>query len=308
MEFGKMSKKVLVVMGGFSAEREVSLVTGQGVCEALRKKGYRVVAHDLSNTMAFIRAIEAEKPDVVFNALHGNWGEDGEIQGLLDMLQIPYTHSGLKASAVGMDKDLTKWVCQSIGIKVPLGEKTTYRDFCARGTMIAMPYVVKPVSDGSSVGVFIVRSEQDLQNVHYDNPEREILIEKYIEGQDITVTVLNDKALTVTALLPETGFYDYEAKYTAGKTRHILPAQLPEAAFQTALRYAEKLHKALGCNIVSRSDMRYNDKDGVVFLEINTNPGMTPLSLVPEQFKFCGGTYEDFCAIMVEGAKCRKIG
>ena len=295
-------------MGGFSAEREISLITGNGVCEALRTKGYEVVPCDLTDTMEFIRTLEKEKPDVVFNALHGNWGEDGEIQGLLDMLQIPYTHSGLKASAVGMDKDITKWVCQSLGIKVPVGEKTTYREFLERGTMIAMPFVVKPVSEGSSVGVFIVRTPEDWKQVCYDDLDREILIEKFIDGYDITVTVLNDKALTVTALHPKNGFYDYEAKYTDGMTQHIIPAPIPEAAFQTALRYAEKLHKALGCNIVSRSDLRYNDKDGVVMLEINTNPGMTPLSLVPEQFKYCGGSYEEFCAIMVEGAKCRKIG
>lgn len=295
-------------MGGFSAEREISLITGSGVCEALLKKGYKVVPYDLTDTMDFISALEKEKPDVVFNALHGNWGEDGEIQGLLDMLQIPYTHSGLKASAVGMDKDITKWVCQSLGIKVPVGEKTTYREFLERGTMIAMPFVVKPVSDGSSVGVFIVRAPEDWKHVCYDDLDREILIEKFIDGFDITVTVLNDKALTVTALHPKNDFYDYEAKYTDGMTQHIIPAPIPETAFQTALRYAEKLHKALGCNIVSRSDLRYNDKDGVVMLEINTNPGMTPLSLVPEQFKYCGGSYEEFCAIMVEGAKCRKIG
>lgn len=303
-----MSKKVLVVMGGFSAEREVSLVTGQGVCEALRQEGYEVVAHNLTDSREFIRILTTAKPDVVFNALHGNWGEDGEIQGLLDMLQIPYTHSGLKASAIGMDKDMTKWLCRSVGIKVPEGEKTTYREFCEHGTAIAMPYVIKPVSDGSSVGVYIIRDTADLAKVHYDDPAREILIEKYIAGQDLTVTVLNGKALTVTEILPQNEFYDYEAKYTDGVTRHVLPAPIPEAAFQTALQYAEKLHKALGCNIVSRSDMRYNAQDGVVMLEVNTNPGMTPLSLVPEQFKYCGGSYGEFCKLLVEGAKCRKIG
>ena len=303
-----MSKKVLVVMGGFSAEREVSLVTGRGVCKALRQEGYEVIAHDLTDSREFIRLLTDAKPDVVFNALHGNWGEDGEIQGVLDMLQIPYTHSGLKASAVGMDKDITRLVCQSVGIKVPQGEKKTYRQFCEFGTDIAMPYVLKPVSDGSSVGVYIVRTAADLTKVHYDNPDREILIEKYIGGQDLTVTVLNGKALTVTEILPQNEFYDYEAKYTDGITRHVLPAPIPEAAFQTALRYAEKLHKALGCNIVSRSDMRYNEQDGVVMLEINTNPGMTPLSLVPEQFKYCGGSYGEFCELLVEGAACRKIG
>ena len=302
-----MSKKVLVLAGGFSAEREVSLVTGRGAAAALRECGYKVIEHDLTDTAALIKTLWEEKPDAVFNALHGNWGEDGEIQGLLDLLQIPYTHSGLKASAVGMDKDLTKWICQSAGSKVPFGEKTTFRALRQNGTMVAMPYVDKPVSDGSSVGVYIVRTPEDLQAIDYADEEREILVEKYIEGKELTVSVLNGKALTVTEMRPKSGFYDYRAKYTDGVTEHVIPAEIPEAAFNTALRYAEKLHRALGCNTVSRTDMRYNEKDGVVVLEINTNPGMTPLSLVPEQFKYAGGSYRELCRILVEEAKCRKI-
>ncbi len=302
-----MSKKVLVLMGGFSAEREVSLITGRGAAEALRRTGYQVTEHDLTDTAVLVEELKRLQPDVVFNALHGNWGEDGEIQGLLDLMQIPYTHSGLRASAVGMDKDLTKWICQSCGIKVPFGEKTTLRAFKQNGTMIAMPYVIKPVSDGSSVGVYIIRTPDDLQQVDYQDEDREILIEKYIEGKELTVSVLRGKALTVTEMRPKSGFYDYRAKYTDGVTDHIIPAEIPEAAYNTALRYAEKLHKALGCNTVSRTDMRYNEHDGVVVLEINTNPGMTPLSLVPEQFKYTGGSYEDLCRILVEEARCRKI-
>jgi D-alanine-D-alanine ligase len=301
-----MSKKVLVVMGGFSAEREVSLVTGKGVYEALKKKGYDAIAYDLTNTFDFVDVLKKEKPDVVFNALHGNWGEDGEIQGFLDMMQIPYTHSGLKASALGMDKDITKRICRSGGIKVPVGETITYKKFRENGTLISFPYVVKPVSDGSSVGVFIIHSEKDLNAVHYDDENREILVEKFIEGKEITVTVLNDKALTVTELRPKVEFYNYEAKYTDGLTEHIIPAEIPESAFNAAMRYSEKLHKILGCNTISRCDLRYNDRDGVVLLEINTNPGMTPLSLVPEQFKYLGGSYEELCSILVENAKCRK--
>lgn len=302
-----MSKKVLVVMGGFSAERDVSLVTGKGAYDALLKCGYDVIAHDLTDTRKFMEILIQQKPDVVFNALHGNWGEDGEIQGFLDMLQVPYTHSGQKASAIGMDKDITKWICQSVGIKVPLGEKTTYRKFLENGTIIQLPYVLKPVSDGSSVGVFIIKEPKDLENVDYDDLDREILVEKFIDGKEITVSVLKDKALTVTELCPKVEFYDYQAKYTDGLTAHHIPAKIPEAAFNTAKHYAEKLHKALGCNTLSRSDLRYNDKDGVVLLEINTNPGLTPLSLVPEQFAYCGGTYEELCQILVEEAKCRKI-
>ncbi len=302
-----MSKKVLVLSGGFSAEREVSLLTGHGAAEALRECGYRVAEHELTDVESLIKTLWAEKPDVVFNALHGNWGEDGEIQGLLDLLQIPYTHSGLKASAIGMDKDLTKWVCRSAGIKVPLGEKTTLRRLRQEGAPMAFPYVVKPVSDGSSVGVYIIRRQEDLAMVEYADEQREILVEKYIDGKELTVGVLNGKALTVTEMRPQSGFYDYRAKYTAGITEHIIPAAIPETAFRTALGYAEKLHRALGCNSVSRTDMRYNQKDGVVVLEINTNPGMTPLSLVPEQFQYVGGSYRELCRILTEEARCRKI-
>ena len=301
-----MSKKVLVVMGGFSAEREVSLVSGHGIAEALRDEGYNVIEHDLHDVRKFLDALSEFKPDVVFNALHGNWGEDGEIQGLLDMLQIPYTHSGLKASALGMDKQLTKLVCHTIGIKTPLGEKTTYKHFLDEGTMITMPYVIKPVCDGSSVGVHIIRKNTDLKDVDF-NDDEEILIEKYIEGQELTVAVVEGKALTVTEMRPREGFYDYHAKYTDGATEHIIPAQIPETAFNEAMYYAEKLHKTLNCKTISRCDLRYNEKDGVVLLEINTAPGMTPLSLVPEQYKYCGGSYSKLCKILVEEASCRKM-
>lgn len=302
-----MSKKVLVMMGGFSSEREVSLVSGKGISEALREKGYDVIPHDLKDMGEFIKVLQNEKPDVVFNALHGNWGEDGEIQGFLDMLQIPYTHSGQKASAIGMDKSLTKKVCEAHGIKVPSGEETTYGAFKANGTMITMPYVVKPVCDGSSVGVFIIKSEDDLKNVSYDDDEEEILIEKFISGRELTCAVLDGKALAVTELRPKVDFYDYKAKYTDGMTEHVLPAELPEDVTATCMRYAERLHKKLGCNMISRCDFRYNPDDGVVLLEINTAPGMTPLSLVPEQAKFCGISYTDLCSRLVENAACRKL-
>lgn len=301
-----MSKKVLVVEGGFSAEREVSLVSGHGIADALRTEGYDIMEHDLRDIRKFLNVLDEFKPDVVFNALHGNWGEDGEIQGVLDMLQIPYTHSGLKASAVGMDKQITKLICDSIGIKTPSGEKITYKHFAQAGTQIAMPYVIKPVCDGSSVGVHIIRSSADLTEVKFDD-DAEILIEKYIEGQELTVSVLQSSALTVTEMRPREGFYDYHAKYTDGATDHIIPAQIPQSAFDTAMRNAEKLHQALGCKTVSRCDFRYNQKDGVVLLEINTAPGMTPLSLVPEQYKYCGGSYSKLCRILVEEASCRKM-
>jgi len=294
-------------MGGFSAEKEVSITSGKGIETALKKLGYEVISHILVDSNKLIEIIKKEKPDVVFNALHGNWGEDGEIQGLLDMMQIPYTHSGLKASAIGMDKNITKLVCNSIGIKVPEGEKMTFADFCQFGTSVDYPYVIKPVSDGSSVGVYIIRSAADLEKVDFSDINTEILIEKYIEGQELTVAVLQGKALTVTEMCPKKGFYDYHAKYTDGATMHIIPAKIPQNVFDNAKQLAEKLHKELGCKTVSRSDFRYNKKDGLVLLEINTAPGMTPLSLVPEQYAHTGGTYEKLCQILVEEASCRKI-
>lgn len=302
-----MKKKVLVLIGGFSAEREVSLVSGRGVAEALKKAGYETVLHDLTDSRRLLKVLEEEKPAVVFNALHGNFGEDGEIQGFLDMLQIPYTHSGVKTSAIGMDKDMTKQVCRANDIKVADSEKLTVKKFKKEGTAVALPYVLKPVSDGSSVGVYIIKEAADLENVHYDNEAEEILAEKYISGQELTVAVLDGEALAVTELRPKVEFYDYKAKYTDGMTSHILPAEIPAEAERMAKIYAEKLHKALGCNTISRCDFRYNEKDGVVLLEINTNPGLTPLSLVPEQAKFKGIGYEDLCAKLVEDAKCRII-
>lgn len=302
-----MPKKILVLSGGFSAEREVSAVSGKGVAQALRECGYDVVEHDLTSAYKLLEALQAEKPDAVFNALHGNWGEDGEIQGFLDMLQIPYTHSGLAASFLGMNKLLTKEICRLNGIKTADYQTLTYGEFKKHGTYMDFPYVLKPQSDGSSVGVFIVKNKKDESVVCYDDDACELLAEKYIAGKEITVAVIDGKACGVTELRPQTGFYDYNAKYSNGATMHILPAEIDERAAKTAMEYAEKIHRLLGCNTVSRSDFRYNDKDGVVFLEINTNPGMTPLSLVPEQAEYVGISYQKLCKKLVENAACRKI-
>lgn len=302
-----MSKKVLVMMGGFSAEREVSLVSGAGVVKALQISGYEVLSYDLKNVHDFIEVLQEQKPDVVFNALHGNWGEDGTIQGFLDLMQVPYTHSDLRASAIGMDKSITKKMAVEEGIRVAKDEKMCFGDFKKKGTKIAIPYVVKPVSDGSSVGVFIVKCEEDLSAINYDNDKDELLIESFIAGKELTVAVLEDRALGVTELRPTVEFYDYKAKYTNGMTLHVLPAELPDDVAATCMDYAEKLHKKLGCNMVSRCDFRYNEKDGVVLLEINTNPGLTPLSLVPEQARYRGISYEELCANLVENAKCRQL-
>lgn len=302
-----MAKKVLVMSGGFSSEREVSLVTGTGVAAALREAGYEVVAYDLRDFREFIDVLEKEKPDVVFNALHGNYGEDGTIQGFLDLMQIPYTHSGLSASAAGMRKDITREVAKSIGIKTAPAQIMSYRAFKAAAETLARPFVVKPVSDGSSVGVFIVADAADLKNVVYHDDDILLLAEKYIPGRELTVMVLEDKAYTVTELRPKVGFYDYKAKYTDGMTEHLLPAPVSDETAEICKDYAVKIHRALGCNTVSRSDFRYNPEDGVVLLEINTNPGLTPLSLVPEQAKYAGISYKELCVKLVEGAKCRLI-
>ena len=302
-----MTKKVLVLMGGFSAEREVSLSSGGDIAEALKSKGYDVVLYDLQNTWDFIDVLQKEKPDVVFNGLYGNWGEDGTVQGMLDLLQIPYTHSGVKTSVIGMDKYLTKQIARSQGIKTAADEKTTARKLAAQGTVISLPYVVKPVADGSSVGVFIVKTPEEAREIRYDDPDREILIEKYIPGRELTVMCLEGRAYAVTELRAAGGFYNYKAKYTDGVTQHVLPAEIPDEVAATCKEYAEKIHRALGCCMVSRSDFRWNETDGVVFLEINTNPGMTKLSLVPEQAKYAGIDYATLCAKLVENAECRKI-
>jgi len=300
-----MTKKVMVLMGGFSSEREVSIESGKGVVKALKSKGYNVIKHTLSDTKKFIKALNTHKPDVVFNALHGNWGEDGTIPALLDLLQIPYTHSGMLASSVGMNKYITKLIAEKLGIKTAPGERLTFAEFKKKTSSFKMPFVVKPMSDGSSVGVYIIKNKEDLKKVKYDSPSAELLVERYIEGRELTVMCYRGKAYVVTELDAKKGFYDYKHKYTSGATNHILPADLPENVKKTCLSYAEKIHAALKCKTVSRSDLRYNAKDGVIFLEINTHPGLTSLSLVPEQAKYIGISYEDLCQNLVEEASCR---
>lgn len=303
-----MSEKVLLVYGGFSAEREVSLSSKNDIAAALKNKGYTVIEHDLTDVWAFLDILKNEKPDVVYNGLYGNWGEDGEIQGLLDMLQIPYTHSGLKASALGMDKYLTKLLASAAGVKVAQGEKTTAAAYLQNGTKVPYPYVVKPVCDGSSVGVYIVHNAKEAKNVTYTDSNLLLLIEQYIAGRELTAMCLNGKANVITELKTDCSFYNYQAKYTSGKTHHILPAELPEDVAEACKRYTETVYKALGCRSVARCDFRYNEKDGVVLLEINTNPGMTALSLVPEQAKYLGISFADLCDILVKNAACRKRG
>ena len=303
---------VAVLMGGLSSEREVSLSSGKGCAEALETAGFRVTRVDAGRDLAQVLA--ALKPDVVFNALHGDWGEDGCVQGVLETLAIPYTHSGVLASALAMDKDKSKAVLKAAGLKVP-GGGLFDRHEVARRHVIDPPYVVKPNAEGSSVGVYLVRegsndfaTEVGADGWTYGDL---VMVEPFIPGKELAVTVLGEasgpRALTVTDITPVKGFYDYEAKYAPGGSVHVLPAVLPPQVFEAALRQAEAAHVAMGCRGVSRTDFRYDDVKGdLVLLEVNTQPGMTPTSLVPEQAAYVGLSYPELVRWMVEDATCPR--
>ncbi|MCQ4162477.1 D-alanine--D-alanine ligase [Roseomonas sp. GC11] len=297
---------VAVLFGGFSAEREVSLSTGVQVIEALREAGFRVTPVEVTRDLpALIAALQQAKPDAVFNALHGRFGEDGCVQGILDWLGIPYTHSGVRASSVAMDKAAAKAVFAAHGL--PLAEhRVVSPDELELADPLDRPYVVKPVSEGSSVGVEILK-EGDNRRAEIARSWRfgpQIMTEEYIPGRELTVAVMGDRPLAVTEI--DTGhiFYDYDAKYAAGGSQHTLPARVPEAIAEAAKSAALRAHQALGCRGVSRSDFRYDDAQGrLVLLEVNTQPGMTPTSLVPEQAAHCGISFPDLCAWMVREAR-----
>lgn len=297
-------------MGGWSSEREVSLVSGAGVVKALTEKGYKVTAIDVQKDIQnLIGALTLAKPDVIFNALHGRGGEDGCMQGVLEFLGIPYTHSGVLSSAVAMDKPLTRRIAQTIGVPIAKGIVATRQEVQSRD-VLPPPYVVKPINEGSSVGVRIVNKNDNYRILSEDSwiYGEEVLLEEYIPGHELTVAVLDDKALNVTELRTKAGFYDYTNKYTDGMTEHLIPAPIPAEIRDAAMAHAVTMHKVLGCSGVSRSDFRWDDSkpkvNGLIFLEINTQPGLTPLSLVPEQAKHEGISYADLCAKLVEGAKC----
>jgi len=302
-----MSKSVAVLMGGNSAEREVSLVSGAACVKALREAGYRTSCIDVTaDVRAMIDGL-TPKPDVVFNALHGQNGEDGKIQGLLDLLAIPYTHSGVLASAVAMDKQKAKILFGAKGIPCPDGEVMTLAQIDA-STDLEPPYVMKPNSEGSSVGVYIVRPGDNRIPADEWPYGDTALVESYIPGRELTVAVMGDRALGVTELRTVSGFYDYDAKYTEGRTQHLCPAPVPEAIARQAMEYAVVAHRTLGCRGVSRADFRYDDTAGepgrLYMLELNTQPGMTPLSLVPEQAAQVGMSFGDLVSWMVENAAC----
>lgn len=302
-----MSKHVAVLLGGRSPERDVSLVSGRKVIEALEAKGYQVSPID-PRDHDWIDQLDGVKPDVVFNALHGDWGEDGRVQGVLDYLGYPYTHSGVAASALAMDKQRAKAVLREAGIQCPEGQLIS-RFEAARDHVLKPPYVAKPNAQGSSVGVVIVpeganRPPAILGSEDWPYDE-EVLIERFIPGRELTVAVMGDKPLTVTEIVPKTAFYDYDAKYSDGGSAHQLPADVPQAVFDECMAEALKAHQVLGCRGLTRSDFRYDPETGGVWLlEINTQPGMTPTSLAPEQAAHCGIGFPDLVAWMVENAAC----
>jgi D-alanine-D-alanine ligase len=304
-----MKRNVAVLMGGWSSEREVSLVSGKTVAEALRATGYAAATIDVGRDVTALLAQLTPRPDVIFNALHGRWGEDGCIQGLLEILGIPYTHSGVLASAMAMDKPVAKRMFTDAGIRCA-AHVIAHRDEVLAGDVMPRPYVIKPLNEGSSVGVQIVLDDGDapaFDATSWDFGEQ-VMVERYIAGREITVAVMGEQALGVTEIRPASGFYDYDAKYTEGRTEHVVPAPLPPSVYEEALAHALCAHRTLGCRGVTRADMRYDDTEGepglVYLLEINTQPGMTPLSLVPELAAHADIEFPDLVSWMVENATC----
>lgn len=301
---GRTTPKVAVLMGGASAEREVSLSSGRECAAALRGEGYEVVTLDAGPDLA-ARLTEIA-PDVVFNALHGRWGEDGCVQGMLEWLRLPYTHSGVLASALAMDKQRTKDLYRVEGLPVVPSLLARQAEIAASHLM-APPYVVKPFDEGSSVGVVIVREGMNAPRLPEGLPDR-LMVEAYAPGRELTVTVMGDRALGVTEIITD-GWYDYDAKYKPGGSRHVCPAALPQDITEACLDYALRAHRVLGCRGVTRTDLRWDDArglDGLVLLETNTQPGMTPTSLSPEHAGLIGLSFGQFCAWMVEDASCNR--
>ena len=298
-----MTKRVSVLMGGWSAEREISLVSGAAVARALKDSGYAVTSIDVGRDPRRLIEQLTPTPDVVFNALHGRWGEDGCIQGLLDIMAVPYTHSGLLASALAMHKPLAKRVFAAAGIPVA-EDRIVARDELLAGDPMPRPYVIKPLNEGSSVGVHIVHDEAS--RALFSEGEwpfgRQVMIERFVPGRELTVAVMGDRALAVTEITTARDFYDYDAKYKAGGSRHVIPAALSPALYAETQSLALAAHRALGCRGVSRADFRL-DGERLVILEVNTQPGMTPTSLVPEQATYAGISFAGLVGWMVENAE-----
>ncbi|MGB6322066.1 MAG: D-alanine--D-alanine ligase [Xanthobacteraceae bacterium] len=304
-----MRKHVAVLMGGWSAERGVSLRSGKACADALGRRGYRVTPIDVGRDIA--ATLTAANPDVALNVLHGRPGEDGTLQGLLEILGIPYTHSGVLASAVAMQKDAAKVLFRAAGVPVA-EDRVVSRLEAAKAHVMAPPYVIKPVAEGSSVGVFIVTEEhpnppQELFRDDWPFGDR-VMVERYIPGKELTCAVLGDRALDVIEIVPATRFYDYEAKYAAGGSRHLLPAPILPNVYQEVRRLSLAAHSALGCRGVSRADFRYDDRGTgkLICLEVNTQPGMTETSLVPELAAYAGITFDELVQWMVEDASTNR--
>ena len=292
-------------MGGLSSEREVSLVSAKGIIESLEKQGYKVTAVDVDRNLA--QTLSDIKPDSVFNALHGTYGEDGCVQGLLEVMNVPYTHSGVKASAIAMDKEITKRLLGQYGVLFPAGKVVTREEVLKRD-VLPRPYIVKPVAEGSSVGVVLMQAG-DAEKVDAKKlPEHceRFLVEQYIPGRELSVAVMEGDALGVIELQPKDGFYDYENKYSDGKTTHLMPAPVPDNIYQAAMKIASMCHRILECRGMTRTDFRYDDKGSgrLYMLEINTHPGFTPLSLAPEIAKYVGITFDELVKRLVESARC----
>ncbi len=301
----RTTPKVVVLMGGPSREREVSLDSGRACAAALREADFEVIEVDAGPDLC-LRLSEI-KPDVAFNALHGRYGEDGCVQGLLEWMGIAYTHSGVLASALAMDKERAKQAYQSVGLPVVESIIATASDVQARHVM-APPYVVKPNNEGSSVGIYLVHEDANSPpKLSVDMPET-VMVEAFAPGRELTTTVMGDRALLVTDILTE-GWYDYDAKYVEGGSRHILPADLPDQITEACRNYALRAHRVLGCRGLSRTDFRWDETrglDGLILLETNTQPGMTATSLAPEQAAECGYSFPDLCRWMVEDASCNR--
>jgi len=296
---------VAVLKGGLSVEREVSLSSGAECARALATAGFAVIQIDAGPDLAV--QLAASRPDVVFNALHGRWGEDGCVQGMLAWLAIPYTHSGVLASALAMDKERTKTAYRAAGLPVVASVLAPRDEVRARHVM-APPYVVKPNNEGSSVGVYIVHQAANAPPQLSDDMPLTVMVEAYAPGRELTTAVMGDRPLTVTDIIT-TGWYDYHAKYAPGGSRHQVPADVPPAIFDACMDYALCAHRALGCRGLSRTDFRWDDTrglDGLILLETNTQPGMTPTSLAPEQAAQVGIAFPDLCRWLVEDASCGR--
>jgi len=302
---GRTTPRVAVLLGGFSAEREVSLSSGAECAKALRTAGYEVIEIDAGKDLA--GELLRVAPDVVFNALHGRWGEDGCVQGMLEWLKIPYTHSGVLASALAMDKQKTKDAYQVAGLPYVASLLAPRDEIEARHVMVP-PYVVKPYNEGSSVGVYIVKEAANGPPCLAPDLPETLMVETYAPGRELTASVLGERALPVTDIITD-GWYDYHAKYAEGGSRHVIPAQVPQEIYDACQDYALRAHVALGCKGMSRTDFRWDEArglEGLILLETNTQPGMTPTSLAPEQAAHSGMDFPALCAWLVEDASCNR--